>query len=579
MGIRFKTDIESELVLPKVEEASVPFNPPPFPDLSVAPINHGATLGSSLMVGASGGAQWTEFSLSIDLSSVKAITVNGTNFLKFLDQIITIQKSLLKVLRLFSSDLKSLTRVLKGLIKALVKSIQAFIDSLLSTGIYVAPVYAEFDDTLPGFILPINGGFSEFKTRINALCLDRRDPTAPKFSSNDTVGGIIMCCGAGTNDPKLLDDLFTNMKILSNFFGFKNPMPPPPRNVMAIPGVYKKDGTYKPGIKITWGNPGAGISGFKLYRCPVYEGFKEIVVEDGAEKTISVFKDDNFNGGKPVEFSFAGALIKSNYEYIDFEVEENKAYYYQVFSTAGFDKPHLRKVTSPLGSKRVGATARKCIPMSELKKYLVLDTDGNPRDIDKFSTGGWLNLTVRDLLGAQMEDLMDLLNSFAERITGSLTSAGSALDKYIDFISKKIKRYIEILTRISNIAQRLMQYRLQGTVLKLTLDPQKGGIEGFVSRMQQATVDPQIIINLVGMTDAERASGNLATPKTDIEAASNVDSLEGIFVGVALVYGFPNFDDQTIQSYVPERDIEMAKKQYEQTKKALDTYQKILGLK
>jgi len=599
MGIRAKSGAKSELVIPKVEVGTTPFSSPPYPDDFTYQAQPQPPLDTSPPKKGSEG--WVEFSLGVDLTQVEKVAKNGEKFLSALSTIVSFQQGLIKVLRLFSSDLKSLTRALKALINAVVKNIKNFIDSLISTGVYVAPVIAEFDETLPGFTLPINGGFKEFKSRINALCLDNTDPTAPKFGPMDTVGGMILCCGAGSNDPRLLSDLLENMKILSNFFGFKNPMPSPPRNVSAFSGLFKNSvGKYKPGVKITWDNPKTAVTGFRLYRCKVYEGYKQLIVEEDGVKEINVYSDSDFNGGAPVEFSALGAVVKNKYEYVDLEVEDGVTYHYQVFSTAGFnfiintyDKARtlkngllgktdsdffvqsLQRVTSPLGSKRVSATPRSCIPVSELRKNVLLDIDGNPRDLDKLATGGWLNLTVRDLIGNQMDNLLDELDSFAESISGSLTTAGGALDKYLRFIEAKIQRYLGILTKVQNIVQRLMQYRLKGTVLLLNLDAEEGGVEGFVARMRKATVDPRIAANLVGLTREERTGGS----KYGSTAPSDIESMEGIFAGVVLLFGYPRYDNENIQSYVPQSEIESYKKQVEKSKKALDTYQKILGLK
>ena len=156
-GIRIKTDIESEFVIPKVE---TPSSAPQLVTPSVLPNPPATTSSTTLSTGSSsagtnGTDSWREFSIAIDLSKVSAIVDTGTSFLSTLDGIVKTASNVLKVLRLFNSDLKSLSILLKYLVRVIVNNIKQFIDSLASTGIYVTVISPNMDERKPGLLIAL----------------------------------------------------------------------------------------------------------------------------------------------------------------------------------------------------------------------------------------------------------------------------------------------------------------------------------------------------------------------------------------------------------------------------------------
>lgn len=568
MAVRIKTSIQSEYVIPEIATEAE--------QTELAPLKTGVAIDTSVQAvpvtttsnesNPEGDGEWKGFSINFALDDIEKIAEAGEKFFGVLDKIIKIYVAILKILRLFSLDLKSLTRLLKIVIKQLVKALKQFIESLISTGLYVTAIIPDFDVRNPNYVLPINGGFAEFKARFTASCLNRKDPTAPKFGPQDSVGGFIIATGAGSNDPTLLTDMIKNLETLSRFFGFRNPMPPPPSNISAKSGYFKSPtGEKKLGIEIRWEHPGSAISGFKLYRCKNSEGLKRIVVENNKQVDRFIYADDDFNGGEAYDVPFFP--LKLNYKYVDFEVEPGVEYHYQVFSTAGFDfsdrYEFLRAVESPLGSRRVSAIPTECIPLSELKKYSLLDTDGNPVDNEGLA-GEWVNLTIRDILPEEFDNVLQLLDDLADRLVGGIDLSGDAMSAYIKFLSKKVKTLLKITTKIKELVQRLLQYRLQGTVLVLNLSPEIGGMEEFTNRFNSAVIDEGVVKNLLGNEEAQDTS--------------TIDAMQGIFVGVAVVYGFPDFSEGLAERFVPEEQAEQYKKQLERFEKSLKTFKQILGL-
>jgi hypothetical protein len=587
--MRVKTKVKSEFVVPELAQA------PEVSDLRDRAVDFGRGVVTQAReiqkdvkasVFPAGSDTWSSFSIDIDLSDLEKLTTKGEKFLVKVDKLVGIFTAILKIMRLFQNDLKSLSKLLKVVINQLIKALKQFIDSLVSTGVFVTPIIPAFDKRMPGYILPINGGFAEFKAIFTASCLNTKDPTAPKFGPEDTVGGMIIATGAGSNDPGLIADMLKNLDILARFFGFRNPMPPPPVNVSATPGHYKwgavvatkKATSNRLGVEIRWEHPGdtASITGFKIYRCRNLAGLKKIVLENGVEVERFVYSDEDFNEGEPYEVKYSP--LKNVYKYVDFEVKTGEEYHYQVFSTSGFDFSEkyefLRAVESPLGSKRVSAVPVNCIPLSELKKNNLTDADGNLVDSSKLA-GEWINLTVRDILPIEFEGVFKLLDNFSENLSGAVSSSGEALSKYISFLSKKVSRLLKITNEIKNLVQRIMQYQLQGTVLTLNISPEKGGMQNFTDRFNSAAVDAGLVTKLLGSKNDEIEEGFNEAPAP---ASSDIDSLKGLFVGVGLVYGFPEFDKESYQRFVPEEQMQEYKKQLKRFEKAFSTYKKLLRL-
>lgn len=575
MAVRVKTKVKSEFVVPLLETEA--------DESELAPLANNVgidTLTQTQPIQNDQNASeeqeqdsWYQLSINIDLSDLEKLAEKGEKFLNKVDKLVGVFTVVLKIMRLFQSDLKSLSKLLKIVIKQLVKQLNKFIESLISTGIYVTPIIPDFDKRQPGYILPINGGFSEFKARFTASCLNTNDPTAPKFGPQDSVGGMVIAAGAGTNDPSLIANMLKNLDILSKFFGFRNPMPPPPVNVMAKAGYFKSDsGQKRMGVEVSWEHPGdtVSITGFKLYRCKNAAGLKKIFIENNKQVQRFAYSDEDFNSGDPYEVQYFP--LKFRYKYIDFEVEPGQEYNYQIFSTSGFDfidkYAFLQSVESPLGSQRVKATPKSCIPLSELKWYRIFDVDGNPVDKSKMA-GKWAPLTVKEILPTEFNNIFMLLDNFSDALSGQVSSAGDAMSKYISFLSKKVKKLLEITTEIKNLVQRILQYQLQGDVLLLELPPEVGGMQRFTERFNTAVIDEGYVFGVLGDPEEEETG---EFPDTSL------DSLEGLFVGVGLVYGFPDFSSDFSQRFVTEEQQAQYKKQLERFKKSFEVYRKLLGM-
>jgi len=542
MKVRFSPSRGSELVKPKIEEDTTAVS---FSDLLGFTVQPSSTAFAERSPGTTTSSyDWKNWTLNFGLSDVQKF-VNGADYVLSTLQIISETiSSTAKILRLFSNDLKSVSRLLKTVSNALVSSIRGFTESLASTPLAVTLILPDVDKRKSGFVNPINMGFQEFKTRVSSACLNPNDPGAPKFEEPDQVGGIVVAGIAGQNDPNALFDTLRNFDILSRFFSFKNPNLSSPQNVTLKAGRYGKDDRF--GVKVIWDHPGTlGIKNFAIFRSRYHNGYISNVEYNGKPVTINVFEDEDFNNNEPVIKS--ALLTRPKFSYIDYEVEEGVQYHYVVYSLPSKDYlekvPVMKSLKSPLASNRVSIVARNCIPVSELREKLLLDVDGNPVDPDFFDSE-WISLNVRSLLGTEFENILRRLERYVDIFNGWVTTGSDAITQYVDFYSNRIRQYTNIIKTIQDTIQTISQYRLGGSILYLELELENGGIENFVRRFNDATISPDVL------------------------------ELDGIYFGIVIVYGFPNFNSRTYKLYFPQEEIDQLQTRLDMSKSSKEFFNK-----
>ena len=578
MGTRIKYSEPPEYVRPKLDDldiATVDYTDiTGVPDLVRDTFPPSESDDESPQEKAGKGYSWGAWSIAMDFSDMSKVTEGMEKFLEVVDTTTKVVVALLKLIRIFSSDFKSIGRILKVLLKVIVKQVKQIIDSFASSGVYVSLIFPDFDPHRPKFTLPVNGGYKEFVQRVNATCLNSRDEDAPKFGEKDTVGGFILAMIGGSNDPSFLADLITNFQILSKLFRFQNPMPAPAKNIRAVPGFYKdpepkNKGKLKMGVKITWEHPGTPISGFVLRRSFYADGLKVTVkTPPGSKKTVEVvrmYRDENFDKERK---HFPVVIGRPKYSFIDFDVEEGELYFYKVFTEVGYDfydkNPVFQRIESPTASKKVFAIPHKRIPLSELVKESVYDEDGNrvdPKDME----ADWQSYTLRTLLGPQVDKLLDLMDKISDKLGGMVSTSGDAMTEYLTFIEKKIKFYLNIINQIADIIERLAQLRLSGTFMVLTISPEVGGMQGFVDKFNSAVLTDDVGGLQVGTPDKKPPS-----------IASLND--QGIMAGLMFVYGFPIPDGEYFQNLAAEEQAAELQASLDKSQKALKVFLDLLGL-
>lgn len=577
MSVRIKYDIVPEYVKPKLEDLDIPtvtlqeFQLSPSDTISAVidpPINN---------TDDSGGDSWFNWTISLSLDGIENITGGAETFFKKLDQIVDVITQILKIIRLLSGNVKSTSAFLKYAIKALVKELKEFIDSLTSTGIYSSLIIPDFNKTFPRYNIPTFGGYQEFISRVNNTCLNSTDPDAPKFEDADKVGGVIIAMLGGVNDPDYLRNLIDNFKKLGKLFGFKIPYPSPAQKLKAAPGFYKKDGVNKLGVKLTWEAPDSPIGSFFVYRAGT-KGFPpEIIKIDGIDVEVRVFtKDDPI---AKLKYNF----FKPTYSYIDFDVKENTSYLYKIYSVQGDDylenHPELKSVNSPIATPQVTAKVpSNCIPVSELKKHISLAINGeilSPFDLE----GDWQSATIRTMLGNQIDDMYNGLDVLSDKLIGLVDTGSDALTDYLKFYGERIEDLLEIIEKINNLVIRLSDFTVRGTFMVLNLPLENGGMKGFVDRFNRAcnSTSNNAKSTPKDIKDVKEYLKNVAKVEKNSPIATFNE--KGIMFGLILLYGIPDLSNlERLEEIVPPSRVEGLKNQYKVTGKAISSFLKILGL-
>jgi len=576
MSVRIKYDIVPEYVKPKLEDLDVQtvtlqeykLQPPKVPVSSVNP---------ALSSDDQGGDSWSNWTISLTLDGIDT-TISGTEkFLKKLDKITQAITQILKILRLLNGNVISTSAFLKFAIKALVKELKEFIDSLSSTGIYSSLIIPDFNKTFPKYNIPTFGGYQEFITRVNNTCLSSTDPDAPKFEGADKVGGVIIAMLGGVNDPDFLRNLIDNFMKLASLFRFKIPYPSPAQKFKAVPGFYNKKGIRTLGVKLTWEAPDTPVGSFFVYKTATKGPFPAIYKIDGIDVEVKEFsREDPIT---KVKYNF----VKPTYSYIDFDIKPQTTYGYKIYSVFGDDylekHPNLKSIHSPIATPAVAANVpAECIPLSELKKYMNVAINGeitSPFDFE----GEWQSATVRNMLGNQIDDIYNSLDVLSERLINYVNTSSDALSDYLKFYAKRVEDLLEVVTKLKGLTVQLSSFTQRGTFMVLRLPLQQGGMRGFVERFNKACNSSSS--NSKQTTKDKKDIKDTFNGALKVEKNSPIATFneKGIMFGVILLYGIPDLSDtERLKDIVPESRVSGLKSRYKATEKAISTFLKILGL-
>ena len=576
MSVRIKYDVVPDFVKPKLDDLDVKtitlqeYKLKPSPKLASA-------INPPLEKDSSADDSWFNWTISLNLEGLDTTVKGAEKFFKALDKITETTTQLLKIIRLLSGNVISASAYLKFAIKMLSKELKELIESMVSTGIYSSLIVPDFDKTFPKYSIPTFGGYQEFITRVNATCLSSKDPDAPKFDRSDKVGGVIIAMLGGIDDPDYLRNLLDNFKKLADLFGFKIPYPSPAKNLKATPGFYNKNGTQTMGVKLTWDTPDAPVDYFYLYRSDTNKPVPFSYTFNDVSTEINVFTKSD-----PI-IKLKYNLLKLSYSYIDFDVKPESTNFYKVYSVFGEDyfedHPYFRASNSPIATPTVSAEVpRDCIPVSELKKYMNLSISGellSPFDLE----GDWQSATVRTMMGSSLDGMYNNLDALADKLIGLVSTGSDAINDYLKFYGERMEDLLEIIEKFRNLSARLASFTQRGTFMVLNLPLEKGGMRGFVDRFNDACNS--------GASEKEtpkdnKLIGDFLKSAVKVEKNSPIATFndKGIMFGLILLYGIPDFTDkERIQNIVPEASkIEVLKKQYANTGKAISTLLKILGL-
>lgn len=575
MSVRIKYDIVPDYVKPKLDDLDVQtvtlqeykLQPPETPPSAVNPV---------LSCGDQGGDSWYSWTISLKLEGIDTTLIGSENILKKLDKITQAMTQIIKILRLLNGNVLSSSAFLKFAIKALVKELKEFIESISSSGIYSSLIIPNFNKTLPKYSIPHFGGYQEFITRVNNTCLNSTDPDAPRYKGKDKVGGVIIAMLGGFNDPEFLGNLIDNFKKLTELFGFPSPYPNPAEKIKATPGFYNKKGVKTLGVKITWEAPDNPVGSFFVYRTKSKNPIPVMYKIDGVDREIKQFSNED-----PIA-KVKCIMVKPTYSYIDFDVEPETAYYYKIYSVYGDDylerHPKFKSNDSPIATRAVLVhVPAECIPLTELKKYMNVAINGEISPLVNLQ-GEWQSASVRNMLGKQIDDIYSGLDVLSERLIKYVNTSSDALSEYIKFYAKRIEDLLEVVTKLRGLTVRLSSFTMRGTFMVLRLPLEQGGMSGFVERFNKACNSSS--------SDRKETTKDKKSLKESFKDASKPEknapiakfNEKGIMFGVILLYGTPDTSSDRLKEIVPESRIASLKDQYKTTEKAISTFLKILGL-
>jgi hypothetical protein len=525
-----------------------------------------------------GGETWKEFSINLSLGDVisPADLNNFNQLLKNINSVAQGLVAIIKIIRLLTSDLLSLNRAFKFVIQLIVTQLKSLIQTFLSTGIYVSVIQPRQSPHEKGYFFPTWADFNEFKTVLVSACTNPGNIGSPaQLGPNATVGGFIIGATAGSNDLGVIDQVIENFKIIGNLFGFKTPFPGPPKNAKAVGGLFDT----KLGIQLTWDKPDSFIfGGFRVYRCMNKEGTfpsssdMDLIIANTPTasnpnqlrdfQTIKMFDNDAsggtpFNSGKPLFVPVS--LTSESYSIIDYDVVQGTTYYYRIFTVienSGLaNDPYMFRLGSPMSSNEASATAAGCIPVSEIPTGIL--TTGGSWVNEKDLMLEWTYVNLNRFFGSQVDQLLKVIDNFADKLIGFVSTGSDAIDEFLDFFSGKINDYINIVQTITNVVNILMNFRMQGSLLFLDLtNTQPGGITNFADRIAHAgvqsstfgTIPPSASTVLANSGITNTNAGPLTKQMSD-SIGQSLDALKGIYVGVMVVFGTVDpTDKQTLNT-------------------------------
>jgi hypothetical protein len=222
------------------------------------------------------------------------------------------------------------------------------------------------------------------------------------------------------------------------------------------------------------------------------------------------------------------------------------------------DDPMSDSITSPMMSGPVEATASACIPVEELENIIPL-MNGYLKDSSEYKYK-WESITLRNVFGPQVGELLDRVDQFAEQLAGYVQTSSDAINNYLDFLANKIKNYIKIIEIITDIVLTLLNFRLRGSLLVLKLSPETGGIRNFADRVRKSEVDSYTLSALANETT---------------ESAAALASIRGGYFSAIWIVGYP--DDPTDPSTWDEY-TQPYMEEYNETANKLEDSNKTLNL-
>jgi hypothetical protein len=350
--------------------------------------------------------EWQSFNLNQMIPSALVSAANDVNnVIDPLKTILTLIQSIFSIIKVLLVDEQS---ALKAILQQIFNVIKMYVDDLLSSGVYMLPIFPSTSYYDPGnntsdfakFLASIGGGSANFKQRVVNSFDDIYDNQRPQFSNTGTCGAFVIAIDSG-NISEIVKGIIALKKIFTSIEWQPNVQEP--QALQALSGT---------AITLRWELPEfltfnvAGIfnkqkfvdliDSFEVYRSENqsrlvtatqdhYDENNQIISKIGDVIDIVTNKTVTSNGSadkmvgtvsaKEYQFrteNFAVGWKNANnedtakamgYEFKDSSVESGKNYYYTVRSKLG-------DIYSKLSNEVVGTKIQTQVVSSSSESFL-----------------------------------------------------------------------------------------------------------------------------------------------------------------------------------------------------------------
>ena len=490
--------------------------------------------------------------LSEDYSEAARSALSGAgSVVGALEAAVAILEPILTVINTLQSDANSWYRPLKVTAELLLDELRKTLASFASTGVYVLPVlpaelalgdiYASkkvsgvpLSSALVSATEAVTGATGGSTKKVAGIVSDvsraatrKSDPNRPVFDNKgDYVGGVIFFLDSQESS---LADITKDIQALLRLFGkvldVSKFRVKPAKNLSATAAMVQKratsmislegdsdwssllratveGGNHYPAIQLSWDLDDMvalpGITGWHVYRLTTPYPPVKYVKEKGETVPVTSngvqvldYTDVTFNGGKPVYVSYLNRL------YTDFEVQPGVTYYYWVTAAFRTSIKDEFKDVEPF-SNMATATAVNCIPRSA--EIPIVQTpagfmDGPLPDDPPY----WHNLSLRDLMGEEIDTLFQSLYRTLKRLFASAETSSDHHEGIIRLLEEKLAQLRAILDMAKGILDSLETLKFSTSSWTLGLEPREGGMDNFLKRMKNAKVPKQEALESSGV--------------------------------------------------------------------------------
>ena len=490
-------------------------------------------------------------------------TINGVGTLvDGLSVAIEVLKAVSVVINAFQQDWDNLFLVVNYAVKELLKVLEEILVSIASTGIYGLLVYPSITPFSPDYK---PAGFPEFKAKVSNALTNVSDPNRPIFYEGDYLGGVVLALVGATN----LGDLLKDLQALAKYLNDESLKLAPVSALTATPGLFYKTeeqtkggsissaaltvsnfltssiaGVKYPAIKLTWASPeGIPIDGYRIRRNMgkpqgIYTKKKDEGSQVNPNDYFKTFYDptfrlsDTFSSKTDRFFDVWAKTFGDDTSFTDFEVDDGALYYYSV--TPLIKNKNGDMMESPGIGGFTSAVATTCLPDSALKTSYETPA-GFRQGVATGDPPYWVNTNLRGMLGDTFDSLMSGLYGLAKRLETVSESNTKHFDKMIKTMEKWIENLEKFITKLKEVLDALRALQFSGAAMILSIPSEKGGIEGFKKRFEDAALpDPSPFFKHAGERKVPEGS-SLSKIPNPFE-----DNLCAVCGGLVLIAGAPN---------------------------------------